>query len=326
MYIAGVDGGGSKTLVIVADEQGTILGSGRSGCGNHQMIGAAAAVANIRNALMDALVQADIAEADLDFVQFGLAGADRPIDLEQLSPEIDRQLSLRKWNVVCDTMEGLRIGSPDNVGVVLVCGSNTNAAGRNRQGTVIQVGGFDSLFGDRAGGYYLAAQALGRAVRSWEGREPYSILVERIPQALGFGSFEAMLNQFLDEDRQTAPLELSLIVHEASESGDWLSRELLVEMGRELGLSAATVIRKLGGFKGEVVPIVLTGSILQSGRNSLLLEALSKEVKAENPISTLVIPEMAPVFGAVMLAMDHVDIPVTEQMIRNFERYGGDRK
>ncbi|MNP62367.1 hypothetical protein D3C76_1576400 [compost metagenome] len=97
-------------------------------------------------------------------------------------------------------------------------------------------------------------------------------------------------------------------------------------MGRELGISAAAVIRKLGGFEEEAVPVILTGSILQSGRHPLLLDALLQEVKAEHPLCTLVIPELTPVFGAVMLAMDHLGIPVTDEMIAHFERDGGKRR
>lgn len=326
MYFAGVDGGGSKTIAIIADHYGIVLGSAVTGCGNHQIIGVQAAVLNIRGALFGALAQAGIAMDQLDFVQFGLAGADRSIDMDKLSPEISRQLNLRSWNMVCDTLEGLRVGSRDNTGVVLVCGSNTNAAGRNRLGQTVQVGGFDTLFGDRAGGFYLAAQALGRAVRCWEGREPYSDLVERIPLRLGFTSFGEMLNRYLDDEITAAPLELSLIVHESADSGDWLSRQLLADMGRELGISASAVIRKLGGFEEEAVPVILTGSILQSGRNPLLLDALLQEVKAEHPLCTLVIPELPPVFGAVMLAMDRLGLTVTTAMIENFKRDGGNRK
>jgi N-acetylglucosamine kinase-like BadF-type ATPase len=326
MYFAGVDGGGSKTIAIVADDSGRVLGSARTGCGNHQIIGVQAAVLNIRSALFGALAQAGVAKEQLEFVQFGLAGADRSIDLDKLYPEIDRQLGLRSRDIVCDTMEGLRIGSPDNTGVVLVCGSNTNAAGRNRLGEAVQVGGFDPLFGDRAGGYYLSDQALGRAVRCWEGREPYSDLIERIPLKLGFNSFEAMLNRYLDDEITAAPLELAIIVHESAEAGDWLSCQLLKDMGRELGISAAAVIRKLGGFEGRTVQVILTGSILQSGRNPLLLAALEQEVQAEHPQCTLVIPELPPVFGAVLLAMDQAGIPVTDDILDNFEREGGNYK
>lgn len=222
-------------------------------------------------------------------------------------------------------MEGLRVGSSAHTGVVLVCGSNTNAAGRNKEGLTVQVGGFDDLFGDRAGGYYLSRQAFGRAVRSWEGREPYSLLVEKAPKALGYSNMEEMINRCLDDNISVAPLELALVVHEAADEGDWMASEMLTEMGKELGVSAATVIRKLGGFTGENVPIVLTGSILQSGRNSLLLAALEKEIKAVCLDYSLIIPDLAPVYGALMLAMDHLGIEVTDEIRKKLEKDGGRR-
>ncbi|MFD0716365.1 N-acetylglucosamine kinase [Paenibacillus sp. GCM10027626] len=325
MYLAGIDGGGSKTFAIITNEHGVVMGSGLSGCGNHQMIGASAALANMRKALVQAMHQAEICEEELAFVQFGLAGADRPFDLELLQPEISRQFQVSQWDIVCDTMEGLRIGSPDYTGVVLVCGSNTNAAGRNREGTVVQVGGFDELFGDRAGGYYLARQAFGRTIRSWDGREPYSELVRMVPEGLGFTGMEAMIQRCLDDDISEAPLELVMIVHEAARKGDWLSCQLLTEMGRELGKSAAAVIRKLGGFKGETVPVVLTGSILQNGRSPLLLDALKEEAGTVHADCSFIIPALAPVFGAVLLAMDRLGLPVTDKVIANYEQFGGDQ-
>jgi hypothetical protein len=53
---------------------------------------------------------------------------------------------------------------------------------------------------------------------------------------------------------------------------------------------------------------------------------LLQEVKAEHPLCTLVIPELPPVYGAVMLAMDQLSIPVTGAMIEHFKREGGNRK
>ena len=54
-----------------------------------------------------------------------------------------------------------------------------------------------------------------------------------------------------------------------------------------------------------------------------MLDALGKEVRAENPSCSLIIPEMAPVFGSVMLAMDRMGIPVTDEIRDNFANYGG---
>lgn len=325
MYVAGIDGGGSKTKAVVADESGRVLGKGYAGCGNHQMIGAAAAVDNMRRALDQALSQAGIGRELLAFIQYGLAGADRKLDMERLYPEIAKQVPAAQWDVVCDTLAGLRCGSPDNTGIVLVCGSNTNAAGRDREGRTVQVGGYNELYGDKAGGYYLSAQAFGRAIRSWDGREPDSILTEMIPHALGYRDMEEMINRTLDDEITEAPLSISIVVHEASAAGDWLSTELLADMGRELGLAATAVYRKLDAFGGDRVPIVLTGSILQSGRSPALLEALFDVAASSMPGCLLITPDLAPVFGSVMLAMDRLGIDVTESMIDKFAQSGGNR-
>ncbi|WP_270168562.1 N-acetylglucosamine kinase [Paenibacillus sp. SYP-B4298] len=321
MFVAGVDGGGSKTEAIIADAQGHVLGVGRAGCGNHQINGVQAAVANIRQALCAALEQAGLEEHELTFVHYGLAGADRPHDFEILRPEIEAQLPHTPYTIECDVFEGLRIATADHTGVVLVCGSNTNAAGRSKDGKTAVVGGTGTLFGDRAGGYYLADQAFGRAIRAWEGREPHTTLVERIPAALGFERMADMVEHYLKLDPPSAPLPLVLIVHEEASAGDWLAIELLEDMGRELGTAAVAVLSKLGEMKQQPVPIVLTGSILQHGRHPLLLSALTDRVQAAYPNAYPVIPVLPPMFGALLTAMDQAGIETSADTLSQFESY-----
>ncbi|WP_274650995.1 N-acetylglucosamine kinase [Paenibacillus humicola] len=321
-YIMGIDGGGSKTFSVVTDENGRLLGRGVSGRGNHQGPGIETALANIRSAAEMALKQAGLGYEDIAFVQYGLAGADREKDFNILRPAI-ATLPFKRSDIVCDTFEGLRAGSPDNIGVVLVCGSGTNAAGRGRSGLTVQTGGMGGLFGDRTGGGELAYQAFSYAVRSWDLREPPSILQDKVARYFGFADMEEVYNHFLDYDINSVPRDLAIVLHEAADEGDELAIRLLREAGSELGLGANSVIRRLGGFNGETIPIVLVGSVVQEGRNPHLLAALRETIAKENDRFELVIPQMAPVFGAVLLAMDHLQLPVTEAMIEQFNAYGG---
>lgn len=321
VFVAGIDGGGSKTAAVVADAQGQVLGVGRAGCGNHQINGVQEAVANMRRALHAALEQAGLEEHQLSFVQYGLAGADRPHDFAILRPEIEAQLSHAAYDIICDVFEGLRLVTADPAGVVLVCGSNTNAAGRSKDGNTAVVGGAGTLFGDRAGGYYLADQAFGRAIRAWEGREPHTTLIERIPAALGFDGMAEMIDHYLDIDLTSAPLPLVLIVHEAASAGDWLAIELLEDMGQELGTAAVAVLNQLGPMSHQPVPIVLTGSILQHGRHPLLLQTLTARVQAAYPNAYPVIPVLPPMFGALLMAMDRAGIETSADTVSHFESY-----
>jgi N-acetylglucosamine kinase-like BadF-type ATPase len=225
--------------------------------------------------------------------------------------------------VVCDTYEGLRAGSPDNIGVVLVCGSGTNAAGRNLEGRTVQTGGFGYLFGDRTGGGDLAREMFSHAVRSWDQREKPSILTDKVAKYFGLANMEQVYDYFLDNDIQEVPRDLTIQLHEAADEGDELAIRLLRRAGDELGRGANSVIRRLGGFPGQKIPIVMVGSVVQEGQNAHLLGALRDKVSEENDNFELIIPVMAPVYGSVLLGMDHLGISVTEEITKKFEAYGG---
>jgi N-acetylglucosamine kinase-like BadF-type ATPase len=310
--ILGVDGGGSKTRAVVTDSDGNILGEGRAGCGNHQTGGIDAALAEIRAAAGQAVREAGAEPDDIAAVCYGLAGADRAADFAVLRPAL-ATLPYRNWDVVCDTMTGLRAGTPDGVGVVLVCGTGTNAAGWNARGETVQTGGFGYLYGDAAGGAYLAEETFRAAVRSWEMRERPSRLTRDVPAWYGFDTMEQLVNDWLDRAIDRVSPDLTLVLHRAADAGDELAIRILGNAGRELGLAAASVILRLGGFAafgGRPIPVVLTGSVLQKGRNPHLLSALAETVRerAGGPCE-LVIPAIEPVFGAVLLAMDRLGIP-----------------
>ena len=319
--ILGVDGGGSKTRAVVTDLSGNIVGEGRAGCGNHQTNGIDAALAEIRSAAGQAVSEARAKPDDIAAVCYGLAGADRPADFAILRPAL-ATLPYRNWEVVCDTMTGLRAGSPDGVGVVLVCGYGTNAAGRNARGETVQTGGFGYLYGDAAGGSYMAEETFRAAVRSWEMREIESRLTRDVPAWYGFETMEQLVNDRLDKAIYRVPPDLTLVLHRAADAGDKLAIRILRDAGRELGLAAASVILRLGGFAafgGRPIPVVLTGSVLQKGRNPHLLNALEETLRdrAGGPFE-LVIPTIEPVFGAVLLAMDRLGVPTPADALKRW--------
>lgn len=323
-YIMGIDGGGSKTYCVICNDRGERIGIGLSGCGNHQTAGIDNAYLNIQSSIQSALSDASLKKEDISFVQFGLAGADRPHDFAILNEALEK-LEFNNWDLVCDTMEGLRIGSPTNVGVVLVCGTGTNSAGRNSAGATTQTGGFGYLYGDWAGGNAMAQETFRAAVRSHEFREAPSLLTQEVPKFFGFNNMEELLDDFLDREVASVPSDLTKLLHQVADRDDPLAISILVKTGKELGLAAISVIKKLGNFDGPI-PIVLTGSILQKGKNKRLLDSLLVTVKMEYADVELIIPKMEPVYGSVMLAMDHLGIAVTDDIMKNFEDYGGYEK
>ncbi|WP_169084131.1 N-acetylglucosamine kinase [Paenibacillus sp. PL91] len=322
-YILGVDGGGSKTYAVIVNGNGDKISSGISGASNHQSIGIDKAIAHINESIDQALQAAGLSHSDIAFAQYGLAGLDRQQDYGIVRPALS-QIPFANWDMVSDTFEGLRTGSTSNTGVVLICGTGSNAAGRNEAGETVQVGGIGYLYGDNLGANYMATTMFRAAVRSWEGREIPSILPDKLLQYFGFPTMGALINDFLDRDIQyIREGRLTISLHEAASEGDTLAIQLLKEAGNELGITANTVIRKLGGFKGKTIPIVLVGSVLQKGRSPYLLNELRRVLELDNPSVELIIPEIAPVYGSILLAMDHLQIPATAETMNKFNANGG---
>jgi hypothetical protein len=102
-----------------------------------------------------------------------------------------------------------------------------------------------------------------------------------------------------------------------------MSWRILSKTGSELGLAANSVIHRLGGFKGVDIPIVIVGTVVQKGRNPHLLEALGAALAKDNHTFHVIIPNMAPVYGAILLSMDRIGITATDEIYERFVSYGG---
>ncbi|UKS30095.1 ATPase [Paenibacillus sp. HWE-109] len=309
-YYLGVDAGGSKTYTLVSDENGNIIGKGHSGNGNHQ-ISVDIARANITSSVNMALAQAQLTREDITFAFFGLAGADRPIDYEVLRPLIHK-LGFPNYEIDCDTMIALRAGTMQPYGVVLICGSGTNSAGKNRQGDFFQCGGFTYKFGDFGGGGTLAIEAFRAVIRAWDGREQPTLLTELLLQEYGYSKVEEMFGDFWDHEKPV-PLSTVLLLFKAAKLGDEVALRILRVQGEELGKSATAVIRRLG-MERESFDIVLAGSVVTRGEGPFILDYLEKSVHQVAPNASIVKLKVEPVIGALWLAMEAGGQPLSQEV------------
>lgn len=319
-YYLGIDGGGTKTYALLTDELGNVLGKGKSGNGNHQT-GALEAANSIRAATFGALTEAGLSLEDIQHTYLGLAGADREADYAILHPMI-RQIGFTKYTINCDTMIGLRAGTNQPYGVALICGTGTNAAGRNPKGRHYQCGGFDYMYGDFGGGGALNIEVFRSVIRAWDGREQPTLLTGLLLKLLGYVDVETMFHDFLDHYKQV-PVHAARLLFEASFEGDAIAIEILHRQGVELGKSAAAVIHKLG-MEQDSFDVVLAGSLLTRGDRGWIREPIEKAVHAVAPLASVVTLATEPVVGAVWSAMDHDGLTLSSEVyekMRKFQDY-----
>lgn len=312
-YYLGVDGGGSKTYAVIADERGHVVGIGRGGNGNHQKDRREAEL-SLKLAVTEALGAAGLREEQVEFAWFGLAGADREGDFRILRPIVSR-LGLPRTEISCDTWIALRAGTEESHGVVLICGSGVNCSGKNRAGDTFQCGGFGYRFGDFGGGYDLSVEVFRTVIRSYEGREKPTVLSEKLMDFLGYSSVAELRDDYLDYSKQL-PIGTAELLFHAAEAGDEVAIRLLEKQGKELGLAAVATIHQLN-MGEDSFQLVLAGSLLTKGdRLGLIRSAIEQKVKQAAPKGTLTILNREPVVGAVVLAMERSGVHMNSELLR----------
>lgn len=305
MYVLGLDAGGTKTHCAVADENGEILAEGFGGAGNHQICGIETASDSIRTAVSGALQRAEITLNDIVCAVCGISGADGPEDFKILLPAIRQIMGNTKCKVLHDAWLGLRVGTENYVGVVSICGTGAGHAGRNRKGQELTLRNLDYITGNYGGGGDIELKALHYAFRSEEGTYAKSRLETEIPKVFGVKNMEQVCTILRHEEMtKEQRFQIPITVFTLAREGDSVSADMISEMGYEEGRYAAAVFRRLGMCE-EKVPAVLIGSLFRT-KEPLLIDAYMRAVHKEAQGAYAVIPEEAPVIGAVKLALDDV--------------------
>lgn len=324
MWLLGVDVGGSKSLAIVTDEHGTCCGVGLAGGGNFQLVGIERASEAIGHSIRLALDDAGIRVEQVSAAFSGVAGADRPRDFEVVRRLLAPHMPPGPWDCENDALLGIWAQFGSNVGVSVVCGSGTNVLGFNRHGQRVQVGGMGFMFGDYAGGNFIATLAIRAAMRSVEGRGPATSLYEKLCRHYGVDN----LLDLIDERGRTVHVRLdgvTPIVFEAAAEGDAVAQNILVDVGRDLGVSANAAIARLFDpaemEPSERVRVVAMGSVFQKATYPLMYDTFVDTMRARfGDMIQVSILRTEPVLGAIYAAARMAGVPMDEAFRRRLEQ------
>ncbi|MET0787626.1 MAG: BadF/BadG/BcrA/BcrD ATPase family protein [Cellulomonas sp.] len=299
-----IDGGGSKTDVVVLAVDGTVLAHTRGGGSCPQVIGVAPALAVIDDLVRAALDQAGRPRV----VRIGvyLSGLDLPVEIETFTAA----LHALPWfepaaGVVVenDTFALLRAGTAEHQAVAVVCGTGINCVGRRADGATARFPALGRISGDWGGGFELGEQAIWHAARALDGRGAPTILAQLVPAALGRPTLAAVIEDLhfgrLDHDDVTL---LSPVLLDAAGRGDAVAMGVVERQADEVAALALAALRRLG-LTGEAVPVVLGGGVL-AARDPALTEGIRTRIAAGAPGAHLVFVADRPVLGAAFLTLE----------------------
>ncbi len=298
MYVLGIDAGGTKTVCLLADASGQVVGEARGPGANLQASGELEVEKVLHRVMDEAVGNRSLRPAA---ICLGIAGVDRPEDGTVVAG-IMRRLGQRVQTlVVNDALVALVAGVGDAPGVVLVAGTGSIAYGRNARNQAARAGGWGYVIGDEGSGYWIGRHALASVVRYADGRGPDTRMTPLLLEELGVERPSELIHEVYARGLQRQRIAgLAQLVQQARDEGDVLAAEILSLAASHLVTAATSVVTRLG-MRGEAFPIVLAGGIFKVV--PWLREEAARRLPDVAPRSQVAPLAVEPAVGAVHLAL-----------------------
>ena len=302
-HIIGVDGGGSHTRVIVADERGAELGAADGGPSAVRP-GDGARAAEVIAEVVDRAVKATgLPAGRARCACVGVAGVGREFERESLWDALEELHLADEILVVSDADIALEDAFGERPGLLLICGTGSIAYGRGPTGTLARCGGWGPAFGDEGSGAWLGRRALGVVSAAFDGREPETDLTSPVLAAAGVPTVEA-LTTWAGSAGPSDLATLAPVVLEVAASGDLRANSLVALAVEELGLHVRALAQRLFADERAAFPLALSGGLLKRG--TMIRKRLEHRLKSLTPGAEFRTEEVVAVRGAVKHALRHL--------------------
>ncbi len=297
----GVDGGGTKTQIVIMDAAQNILVEGLSGPSNPLRVGVDTAVSNILEAVNSGLDQIRRSSYDLAHGVVGLAGVRREDLRETVRRRLASHFGRKQLKVVTDAEIALYGTTLGKAGVVLIAGTGSICFGKDSKGKTAIAGGWGPIAGDEGGAIGIAKEALHAVAKAMDGRGKKTKLCEVAAEYFRASTAEdlvvAIYSPLMDNKRLAGFAEH---VAETAARGDKIAIELLAVAGFELGLAAYAVIKRLKMGRQKVA-VGTVGGIFKAG--DLIKVPLEKTLHSFAPNAFLKEPELNPASAAAVMTI-----------------------
>jgi N-acetylglucosamine kinase-like BadF-type ATPase len=286
-FVAGIDGGGTRTTVVFGDREGNVLVRREFGAFNYNSIGEKAF-----RSLLRTIRQALEEEGCCLHLTIGAAGVSNA-DVGRI---VGDELKGIPYSLVGDYMialEGAHDGGP---GLAAISGTGSICFGKKADGTIVRAGGWGHLIGDEGSGYALGCDMLRAVTHEKDGYGDPTLLTKLLEERKGLTDGKDIIRWVYDGDKATIA-SLAPLVCEASEAGDSVARNIIMRNAGMLAELIKAVARKTCVSNA---PLALFGGLIanEGPMRKALVAALKLKVEDVRVIE----PRHDAAIGALMLS------------------------
>ncbi|MEN2768654.1 N-acetylglucosamine kinase [Ornithinibacillus xuwenensis] len=315
-YVMGIDGGGTKTQVVLADLYGNVITDRVYGSTNPNTM-TEKELSDTFRIMFEDIHRDFIGIENIKCIFAGISGAGSQASKQLIKKIIRGHIhSPTKLQIEADTVNALYSGTLGKPGIVQIAGTGSITFGINEKLQQDRVGGWGYLLGDEGSGFDIGQQGIKGALRCEDGRGQRTILMDYIYAHFQVKSGRELIDKIY---HSSSPKHLishvSKLVFQAAIENDAVANRILQRTTKELAHSIQSLSDKLFPEE-ELIQVILCGGIFTN--QSLMLQLLEAEFKHRKQRVNLIIPKIPPAAGAIIGAYLTEDMKeITPNIIEN---------
>ena len=301
-YVIGIDGGGTKTVAALADLEGKILSKNKSGSSSPRNVGTEEVVSNLTETLESLLKKAE--KGQIISTVIALPAIEE--EYQDKKKEILARLKLKKEiskifkgkiKIFSDQLASFKSGADKKDGVLLIAGTGCVCHGWKKRKEAKSSGW--GWLADEGSSFWVGQKAFQAVLRDLDKRGQKTMITRLAFQSLQVQKITHFLKKTYSQNPTEIIPQFTIICDKASQKGDKVAKEIMIEAGQELALNTRAVIKRLN-FQKEKFPLVLVGSMFKS---KIVLNIVKRKIKGIAPKVQFIQPKEEPVKGAIKLAL-----------------------
>lgn len=295
-YIVGMDGGGTKTAITIANLTGEVLKTFNAGAINYN----GQDQESIDNSFSEIFSTINEHESIENCVSMciGAAGISNPMVKQLLENQVKRNGYTGKLVITGDHEIALYGATGENYGIILIAGTGSICYGKNQIGESHRTGGFGYLIDDEGSGYAIGRDILSAVVQAHDGRIENTVMTNMVFEHLKINSVSDIVKFVYDKNTNKKDIAaLSIILPIACSQNDIAAITIANKCADELFKLVIPVVKNLDLCNGK---LALAGSILN--KDKFIQTKFKENVKSIYSNIKCIEPKYAASYGAVIMA------------------------
>lgn len=288
-YYISADGGGTKLVSVLFDENFRLCGVGKSGSVNVNFSSREEVRQHMEESIGECLKS--VRPESLEAAYFAGPG---PVDLYEevlcgmVKPPPVRRLSEGAVCVYAGLLKDSGIAAISGTGSSVFC----IAEGECRR----LVGGWGSLVGDEGGGYDIGRLGIRAAIGAYEGREPQTLLLKLLYDAFGIADMRQLVPKIYVNNYRQVISGVCRLVAQAAQENDEAAVRIFKEAGAIQAKQVADAVRL--EYAGESPQVVIAGSAWKG--SPVMFQTFQNGLREMCPQAEVKKPVFEPVAGGVV--------------------------